>query len=172
MLFHTACKRSTRSFRMTHTFYNRFTVIWQVLIILKTFSGLKTALHVNIAWAESLCCAHWEERLCFVRTLLIQVCPVQLHFHVQHFHRNFLLTFNFLLTLLNTSSIWLKFSFWAPLPTGELQVFPGCPIHCVWNILPSSACPAFFKFCIMIFLLAFHLSSHPSELKRCICIWW
>lgn len=48
---------------MKHIFYNKFMAIWQVLTILKTFSGLKTALHVNTTQAESLRCARWGERL-------------------------------------------------------------------------------------------------------------
>lgn len=52
-------------------FYGRFIVILKVLIILKTFSGLKTNKHTNLVWAEPYTpfiqekdCASWEHLSC------------------------------------------------------------------------------------------------------------
>lgn len=149
ILFHAACKHSSRSFRMKHIFYNTFMVNWQVLIILQTFSGLKTTLQVNTTQAESFCSlgrnnggrntASWGH-------FHISLSSPN-NFHVQLFHSSFLLTqkpsehqFN-----------WLMFLFSVHLPSREWQDFPGCPVQYVWNILPNSARPAFFKSCITIF---------------------
>lgn len=111
---------------------------------LKNLSSIKTTLQVNTAQAQSLCSlgrntASWGH-------FHVSLSSPN-DFHVQHFHNSFLLTQKPSKYKFN----WLMFFISVPLPSKEWKDFPGCPVKYVWNILPNSACPAFFKSCLTIF---------------------